>query len=326
MKFTKKLLYFLAGSLLVALIIAGCGPKQANNIKKDEAGNGYLTIHDDAGRTVVLPNKPERIAVLSTSYIDLLYAVGGKAVGRPVSKTGRLTGEAAALPEVGQIANINTEKLIALKPDLVFGYQGIHEKLVPILESCGIPIVLLKMKTYADVQAKVEMFGNIAGTSPQARQLSAELNEKVKTITDKLTAVQPKKVIILHATAKSVTVEMENSIAGDVAATLKLINVAAGSKPLEKDPDATPYSLEKIVEADPDIILVTTMGELTDIEKRLKADVEGNPAWSGLRAVQNKQVFFLPSDLFQLNPGIYYDQAVAYMAKIVYPEVYGYVR
>jgi len=68
------------------------------------------------------------------------------------------------------------------------------------------------------------------------------------------------------------------------------------------------------------------MGEKADIEKRLKLEVESNPAWNGLRAVQNKQVFYLSMELFLLNPGIRYDEAVAYMAKIVYPETYGIIQ
>lgn len=323
---SKKAVTVAVALFIIVVTIVGCGPKQAANSKASERGEGYLTITDDAGRKVVLAKKPEKIVALSTSYIELLYAVGGKSVGKPVSRNGKIPAEAASLPEIGQVTNINIEKLIALQPDFVIGYLGIHEKLVPILENSGIPIILLKMKTYDEVQAKLNLFGSIAGTQLLAQKEVQELTHKIALVTDKLPAGQAKKILILHATARSVTVELENSIAGNVAGMLKLKNIAAGSKPLEKEPDATPYSMEKIIEADPDIVVVTTMGELTDIQRRIKDDVESNPAWSGLRAVKNKQIYFLPSELFQLNPGIYYHEAVEYMAKLVYPEVYGHVR
>ena len=147
------------------------------------------------------------------------------------------------------------------------------------------------------------------------------MNDRLAAITVKLPAT-PKKVAILHATAKSVTLELETSIAGDIAKRLKLNNVAAGNKPLEADMDSTPYSLEKLVEQDPDLILVVTMGQVADIEKRMKADVESNPAWATLRAVKAGQILFLPQDLFQLQPGTRMPEAVEYMAKLVYPEVY----
>lgn len=317
----------LAGFVMLVVFLAllgGCGAKPAFNGKQAEE-NTYLTIRDDAGRVVTLPKKPERIAVLSTSYVDLLYAVGGTAIGKPVSQSGRRPQNTVEPAEIGQATNINIEKLIALQPDFVIAYQGLHEKLVPVLESSHIPVVLLRMKTYEDVQQKILLFGEIAGTLSQAQSVAGNLRGKISDITARLPA-QSHKVVILHATAKSVTVELDNSIAGSVANILKLKNIAAGSHPLTKDTNAAPYSLEKIVEGNPDIILVTMMGDAADIEKRLRADVQSNPAWAGLRAVKHKQVYYLPGDLFQLNPGIHYDEAVSYMAKVVYPEVYGNVK
>ena len=130
-----------------------------------------------------------------------------------------------------------------------------------------------------------------------------------------------KSVAILHATASSVTVQLDNSIAGNVAQILQLRNIAAGS--VGGGLETAPYSMEKLVEGDPDIVLITYMGDMLDIEKRLGNDVKSNPAWNGLRAVKNGQVFFLPMELFLLNPGIRFDTAVIYMAKTVYPEVFG---
>ena len=51
-------------------------------------------------------------------------------------------------------------------------------------------------------------------------------------------------------------------------------------------------------------------------------DVESNPAWNSLEAVKNKKIYFLPQELFLLNPSIHYPEAVHRMAKLVYPEVF----
>ena len=60
-----------------------------------------------------------------------------------------------------------------------------------------------------------------------------------------------------------------------------------------------------------------------DIEAIMKNVIASDPAWARLRAVQNGQVFYLPSEFFQLNPGIRFHEAVDYMAKAVYPDIYG---
>lgn len=309
---------------IMSVLFTGCASQSQEKSAAKPAGT-YLQMTDDAGRVVTLAKKPQRIVVLSTSFLDVLYGVGGKAVGRPSSKTPLAFPAAQEASEVGFIYNINNEQVIALQPDLVIGFEGINDKIVPILESSNIPVMMLKMKTYDDILAKVKLFGEIAGTQEQAQSLITTMQTKVNGVTAKLPA-QNKKVVILHATAKTVTVELENSITGNIASILKLKNIAAGSQPIAGDSDITPYSLEKLVEGDPDTILVVTMGNMDEIEKRMKADLASNPAWSELRAVKTGQIFFLPVELFQLNPGIRYHEAVEYLAKVMYPEVYGNVK
>lgn len=311
----------MAGLMVITVLLTGCG-MQAKETHKDEQ-HGYLTVKDDAEREVVLQHKPERIVVLSPSFLELLYAVDGKAVGRPTMNAKlALPPQAKDVAEVGLVYNISVEKVVALKPDLVIAMQGMHDKLIPVLESNNIPVIVLKYKTYDDVFDKMALFGDIAGTKDKAHDLSQGMQAKIKEITDRLPN-QTKKIAILHATSKSVSLELDSSIAGNMAKLLHLQNVAAGSSPLDGSNEATPYSLEKLVENDPDMIFVVTMGNAAEIEKTMREDVESNPAWSALRAVQNKKVIFLPSDLFLLNPGLRMPEAVAYMAKIAYPEVYG---
>lgn len=309
---------------IMSLFFTGCASSKQEKTVEKSPGH-YLQMTDDAGRSILLEKKPQRIVVLSTSFLDVLYGVGGHAVGRPSSKTPQAFPGQQEVPEVGFIYNVNVEQVLALQPDLVIGFEGIHDKLIPTFESSKIPVMILKMKTYDEILAKITLFGEIAGTQEQAQKLIAAMQEKINQVTAKLPG-NNKKVVILHATAKNVTVELENTIAGNVASILKLNNIAAGSTPLAGDKETTPYSLEKLVEGDADAILVVTMGNMDEIEKRMKADIESNPAWSGLRAVKNKQVFFLPAELFQLNPGIRFHESVEYMAKVMYPEVYGNVK
>ena len=309
--------------VLASLImgISGCSQRQeAAGPATGQLPGAYLTITDDNGREVTLPKKPERVVILAPSFVDIYYAVGGKAVGRAVTTVGVVPPEARSVPVVS-LRDANLEKVIELQPDLVIALQGISENYIPILDSSRIPMIILRMKTYEDVLVKMKLFGDIAGTREQARHVTETLNERVTKLKQQAPP-QSKKVVILHATAKSITVELENSIAGSVAKMLNLQNVAAGDQALDGNPEVTPYSMEALVERDPDIIFVTVMGDQETIGRRMQADVESNPAWSSLRAVQNKQVFFLPMELFLLSPGIRYDEAVTYMGKLVYPEIY----
>lgn len=316
--------WFKVGCILIVLtiLITGCGMQSKQAAPENGRQVGYLTIKDDSGRSITLQHKPEKIVVLAPSFLELLYAVDGKAVGRPSSNSkSALPQQALDVPEVGFVYNINIEKVVSLQPDLVIAMQGPHDKLIPVLESNHIPVIVMRYKTYDDVFDKIGLFGDIAGTKDKAQALAQGMKDKLKGITDKLPA-KTTKIAILHATAKSVSLELENSIAGNTAKVLRLQNVAAGSKPIDNGSDATPYSLEKLVESDPDIVFVVTMGNAAEIEKTMRDDVESNPAWASLRAVRDKKLLFLPSDLFLLNPGLRMPDAAEYMARLAYPEIY----
>lgn len=315
----KRLTIYITIGLLLLAALAGC--KAGGTGANTNEGRAFATITDDNGRLVTIPTKPARIVVLSPTYLELLYSVGGSAVGRSTSRVGSIPEQALKLPEVGFAYNVNVEKLLALQPDLVIAVQGVNEKLLPVLESSKVPVLMLRLKSIEDLKAKTQMLGDIAGNPAQAAALVSKLESNIQSIKKHLPD-KPKKIAILHASAKSVTLELENSLTGSAASELRLINIASGSNPLEGDPDAAPYSLEKLVEADPDIVFFTLMGNPAELEQRMRQDISGNPAWASVRAIRENKYYFLPPSLFLVHPALRYDQAVEYLARLVYPEVF----
>ena len=314
----KRYVVFVALLIVAILVISGCGPKNKQTVKTN--GQAYLTVTDDEGRKVVLPNKPERIVALAGSDLTLLDAVDVNLVGRVTTKVGNIPARYKDLPEVGVTTGVNIEKVVALKPDCVLAIAGQHDKYIQLLESNNIPVFMLRIKSFEDVKAKLHLMSQIAGTEDKGDAVIAKLDKEVNGILNKLPK-EKQTVVILHATAKNVTVELDTSIAGGVAKMLRLENVAAGGNK-KISGDKVPYSLEELVNRDPSVIFLTSMGEGPDIEKRMRADVTNNPAWSSLSAVKNGKFYVLPEKYFLLSPGLNYPAAIKYMAKQVYPEAF----
>ena len=84
-----KIFRAVLAAALCLTVFSGCGPN-AENTKPASDDKAFLTITDDTGRTVVLPEKPERVVSLATSYLNMIDAVGGKIVGRASSKIGEM--------------------------------------------------------------------------------------------------------------------------------------------------------------------------------------------------------------------------------------------
>lgn len=314
----KKILLLLF-VLSQILYLGGC----SNNATKAGTveNKAFMTIVDDAGRKVAIPVKPERVVSLSPSFFGMIDAVGGKIVGKASSRVGVIPDSMKEVPEVGVSYNVDIEKVIALKPDCVFALKGQQDKLIPLFESNNIPVIVIEVKTYKEVQDKLKLFSRVYGDPERGDQEVKKLDNELAGIV-KRGPKDGKKIVILHASAKNVTVELEETIAGSAANLLGFKNVAGGSVPLSGSPDKTPYSLEELVKNDPEIIFITSMGKGEAVENRLRNDVKSNPAWNSLRAVREDKVFFLPEQLFLINPGLRYPEAVRYMAETVYPEVF----
>ena len=317
MKNKLKILIFAA---LTAICLAFAGCSGGGALSEGDALNG-LSVTDALGRNVTFAKKPIRIAVTSASFIEPLHDVGGiTVIARPDSKT-KMPDYAKDAASIGQVYEIDTERLLACQPDLVVINKGMNEKLLGILEENHIPAAVLATKTYADVKEQITLFAKITGREEIGRKFIADMDGKIAATAEKMPA-DKKRVVILHGTAQGLSIELPGSIAGNVVDMLGFTNVAAGMPSMDKKPDAAPYSLETLAAQNPDIIFVTSMGQIDDIKRAIGQMMGDNPAWQTIPAVREGKIFYLPQDMFLLSPGLHYPEAVAYMAKLVCPELF----
>ena len=311
---TKK---FLSAMLIAGLLMTGCGSEKISapvEVKQEV----FATIDDDAGRKIILDKKPARVVVTSASFLEPLHAVGGEIVGRPDSKN-QMPTWAKDLPSVGAVYQIDVERLLSCAPDLVIINKGMNEKLLPVLEENKIPALVVELKTYDDFKRGLKIFSLISGDVEAGDKIISDMDAEIKAIVDNVPKA-PLRVAILHSTAQGLTVQLDGSIAGSIVKMFGWQNVASGMTPLEKNPDAAPYSMETLAEQNPEIIFVTSMGDLNEIKANMTRAIETNEAWQAIGAVKDKRLYFLPQDLFLLSPGLRYPEAVKTMAKLIYPK------
>ncbi|RKN84422.1 ABC transporter substrate-binding protein [Paenibacillus ginsengarvi] len=317
-----------AGLLLTIAVLSGCasapGPEAAGksgdaNTEKQEESGTFFTLTDDANRTVVLPSRPERIVVLSPQLLDLLYDIGGSAIARTSSAGAAVPEKAKDITDVGGITSVNTEKLLSLKPDLVIGSPSFHRELAAVLDSSHIPFALFNLSTYQELKQKVPLFGKLSGKESEAAERLAKLDEQIRALTGKVPDKQPT-FIMLNVTPSSVSVQRANTIGLEVAGMLRMNNVAESLQASQTSQTTAPYSLEKIVELDPDYVFILIHGARGDGEKKIQSDLAAQPAWASLRAVKEKRMTILPSDLLLSNPGFRLNESVLHLAKYVYPD------
>lgn len=296
--------------------------KEAVAKNQDDIDQEQLSFTDSMEREVILEKRPEKIVVLSPEMLKMIYDLGGEAVGRMSTSAIPIPEEAQDLPELGTVNQINTEQLVALSPDLVIGSPNFHANLEGIMESSNIPFALLQMRSFDDVKEVALLIGEILDKEDIASQKIREAEEEIFNLQNKLPQDDHPSVVVLNVTAKSVSVQRANTTAIEIGDLLHVENIG---KDMQANPDSqtsAPFSLETIADKQPDYVLLTIHGSVDAGKKKIKEDLEANPAWNSLKAVQEGNVHIIPSEKYLSNPGFDYADTMKHMAEIVYPEVF----
>lgn len=298
------------------MLVSGCAAPSETNKETSKSNNLALAVKDDSGKTIIFDKVPNRVVCFSSSYLSLLDAVDANVVGKSFSKNIIAPNRYKNALNVGAVTNINIEKVISLRPDCVVGIEGIHNKFEAVLAQNNIKMIRLNGKTFKDVKRHLKILGKVFKTEDKAQKTIDDMDVSIKKTAANFD-FKDLKIAVLHATAKYVTVELDNSIAGSIAKEINLNNIASKDLPISEKSDKTPFSLETLVERNPKILFITTMGNVEKIKDKLYESMKKNPAWNSLDAVRENHIIFLPENLFLINPGLKYPEAVNYMAQAV---------
>jgi len=350
LKTRKKISLLVISAVMLSCVSCGqtskvqvaSGSKETSNVatessKADDSqekvievkGDTYpLTVKDYLKDDTVIDKKPERVAVLAGTQLNIWYDLGGKSICTSnitsnVKLLSQFKDEVLKLPTVGKVNAMDMEKIISLKPDLIITQVGSQAEESQKLKQMGFKVITTNIKGYDDVISTYKAFGKILGETQKAEQCINNLDKKKGEIISKLPE-KSKSVAILYVTSKSVAVKLDNSIAGDIAKILKLKNIASDAKPDSVGSETTPLDVEYIVAQNPDHILVTSMiADNETAKKTMEEQFTKNPAWKGVKAISEGRVVYLPQEYFLYNAGPYFNEAIEYMARGVYPEKFG---
>lgn len=335
----KKRISIILILVLCITMLAGCKPKEIITVEEpkiveevankeeisaeDEYGiivnDNTVSFIDGREEEITVSKKPERVIVLFSSFIDIWTRNGGTLIGMVEDDT--ISGT-ENVETVGKFGSISLEKVLSLNPDLVIlsSNSKAQKELILPLEENNIPIIPLTYEFKDDYFKIAKLFATINDRTDLYEQEAERVKDEIQAITDKTPKKNQPKILIMFASSKSLTARGSNSTVGEMFKDLNTINIADNSNNLLDDKN---FSLEKIIEEDPDFIFVQTMGsDMAAAEERIKSDAESNPAWASLSAVKNNRYIVLPKDLYMYKANHRYSEAYKGLAEILYPETF----
>ena len=126
---------------------------------------------------------PQRIVTLAPHLTELVFAAGAgeRLVG--TLDTSDYPAAARQVPRIGDVSQIDAERLLALKPDLVLVWgDGSPVAQRELLARLNIPTLSLEQHVLADVPATIEQLGRVFGTEAAANQAAMALRDELSAL------------------------------------------------------------------------------------------------------------------------------------------------
>jgi iron complex transport system substrate-binding protein len=285
------------------------------------AAPGPYDFVDDLGKKVHVDN-PQRVVSVMPSFAEMWQLSGGSEL---VGVTDDALTEAGSLKLSEDVALIglynapNLESILALTPDFVLLSAATpeHVALQEALTNAGIQAAYFKVTHFEDYLRVMQVMTDITARPDLYKQHGTDVQDKIQSIIAKVPVQsgEKPKALVLITFSRGSRVQSSETMPGQMLKQLGCDNLADENPSLLQD-----FSIEAVIEQDPDYIFVIPMGNSPEAATaNLDAAIEGNPAWKDVSAVKNGNYVLLDQDYFLYKPNNRWDQSY----QILYDAIYG---
>jgi len=288
-------------ALALLCLLAACGATPP------ASDTDSITVTDALGRTVTLPELPQRIATAGRGVFmlnDALYLF--PEVSTRLVALGKANQEIQAFltlvdPAIDEKTlfevQVSAEQVAPVQPDMVILKSYMAETLGQPLETLGIPVVYLELEQPEQYGRDLLVLGQVLGNEPRAQELASYFQKQLDRVDSALQGLlesDKPRVLLLQYSESGGTIEWRIPPAGWIQTTL---TERAGGIPVWKEAAPgggwTNVNLEQIAAWNPDwILIIQYAGDPAETVARLQADTQ----WQGLAATQASRLVAFPKD------------------------------
>jgi len=259
--------------------------------------------------------QPRRIVSLVPNVTEMLFAIGAGPQVIAVSTFDVEPPEVRSLPTVGALVDPDTERIIALRPDLVITY-GSQADLQTQLKAVSIPFLDYRHGGLDHIMVTMRALGQRTGHVEQADRAARALETAIAAVRNRVAGkARPKTLLVFGREPGS----LRNVYASAGKGFLHDMLTAAGGEDVLKDIDkeSAQVSTETILARRPDVIIELNAANRLNAAD-LKAVLTPWSALSSVPAVRNKRVIILTGSGLTV-PGPRVIDGIQRMANALHP-------
>ncbi|MCL6466064.1 MAG: cobalamin-binding protein [candidate division WOR-3 bacterium] len=251
-----------------------------------------------------IPEKRVKCVSLVPSVTEIIFAIGAEDMLVGTTNQCDFPPAAKEKTKVGDFQSPDIERIVSLKPDVVFATQPIHQRLIERLAEFKVQVYVSNPADVEGVFAEIESVGVILRRTKEAERLVAALRRRLDSLP---TFSYKPKVYVEISMAPLMSV-------GQGVFINDIISRAGGQNIFQHL--NIPYPVvdpEAVVQENPDVILLLhPLANKDELKKRV--------GWSNINAVLSGRIYTgLDEDLF-FRPGPRVVDGVILLARILHPE------
>jgi iron complex transport system substrate-binding protein len=296
--FARGINWFLA-LLIIALTLTACSPTE-------QTPPQYF--FDDLGRLVAINGTPQRIISLAPSNTEILFALGlgDKVVG--VTDWCDYPPEALEKEKVGSYDTPDTEKIVALNPDLILVAYGTTMDVINNLVGLGLTVFGIKTTDLDDLLNDIRTVGEITDKELEAQALTSEMESKIEAIADATSELEQRPrvfYIVWHDPLWT---------AGSETFIHELIEKGGGVNICGNLTGYPIISIEEVIACNPEVIVTSSWPGVYEWAMN-------ETALNVTDARQNDRVYTCDDNLVQ-RPGPRLVEGLEWFAHFIHPEIF----
>lgn len=248
-----------------------------------------LTLQDDAGTTLTLPKPALRIVSLAPHITEAVFAAGaGDRLVGTVSYSD-FPEAAKKIPLVGSYNEVNFEQILALRPDLIIGWQtGNSSEALEKLKTLQLPVYLSEPKDLISIARNIRQFGVLAGTETVANAAADAFEQKLAQLKAD-NASKPVLTVFYQVWEEPLYTLGGGHFSRDMFAICGGRNIFA-----DQEHPSPIVSVEAIVTRNPQVMLTGDHHGERKIEDWKAKWV----SWSSIDAVKHDQLYLVDQDIY----------------------------
>lgn len=314
--FTNKKIISLIIMVMLVISFSACSPvneKQEEQPQEPQQATNEttypLTITDSHNREVNIEREPTKIVSVAPNITETIFALeeSEKLIGR--TDFCDYPEKVKNIESIGSLTEPNIEKIADLKPDLIIASTHFNEDVLKKLEELGLKVIVLYgEESFDGVYNVIGKIGKILNAKSKADKIISDMKVKVTNVQEKVKDVARPSVYYVVGFG-----EYGDFTAGKDTFINQMIEIAGGKNAAD-DVEGWKYSLERLIEKDPDILICSMSGN----EKKQIMSANG---YKDLTAVKEGKLFEIDKNLLE-RQGPRLADGIEALAKIIHPELF----